>query len=189
MGRSSKASLETDPRFLRSRKALRDALLKLLKTKSFEEITIREIAATAGIAYTTFFRHHPTKESLLDGVAADEIATLVAISFPLLEAVNTRAACTALCAYVDQNRPLWTTLLTGGAANVLRSAFIEESKRITMARPKLRSRLPPDLGNTLIASSVLEVLRWWLAQKKPSSTAAVAEILDDYVVAPVVKPK
>src|SRR5262245_59203881 len=100
MPRSIDVSDATDARVIRSREALRSALLELLKAKPFEDITIRDIVAEAGIAYTTFFRHHPTKEALLNGVAAQEISRLVAISFPVLESVNSKASCEALCAYV-----------------------------------------------------------------------------------------
>ncbi len=187
MARNPDISTPTDARILRSREALRTALLQLLESKSFDDISIRDIVAKAGIAYTTFFRHHPAKEALLDEIAAQEISRLVAISFPVLESVDSRASCVALCTYVDQNRALWTTLLTGGAASVLRDAFIEESFNVTVARPNLRSALPAELGNVLVASSILEVLKWWLQQNSPASIAEVAKIIDLFVVTPVLK--
>lgn len=189
MAHTSSLSTATDARILRSRDALRGALLKLLKRKPFADISIRDIVAEAGIGYTTFFRHHPTKEALLDEVAAAEIDRLVAVSLPIIDADNSRAACAAVCAYVDKNRALWTTLLTGGAASALREEFIQVSKRVTVARPNLRSGLPPDLGTRLVASSILEILRWWLQQKKPATIARVAEIMDQMVVSPTLKMK
>ena len=189
MPRKAEAAVNTDARILRSREALRAALLKLLKKTPFEEISIRDIVAEAGIGYTTFFRHHPTKESLLNEIASDEIHRLVSITFPILEIEDSRASCRALCAYVDKNRPLWTALLAGGAAAALREAFIAESWRVTQSRPSLRSGLPAELGNVLVSSSVLEVLRWWLQQKKPAPLARVAEILDQMVVTPTLSMK
>ncbi|MGH8629312.1 MAG: TetR/AcrR family transcriptional regulator, partial [Burkholderiales bacterium] len=105
-----------DRRAVRTREALRAALLELLETTPLEQITIRDIAARAGIGYATFFRHHPTKESLLDDVAAEQIGRLVELSVPLLDFRDTRAASRALCSYVDEHRALWSRLLTGGAA-------------------------------------------------------------------------
>ena len=55
-----------DARAVRSARAMEAALLALLARKPLEQITIREVAAEAGVSYATFFRHHPTKEALLD---------------------------------------------------------------------------------------------------------------------------
>jgi len=63
-------SIPTDARAIRTRRALREALLGLIETRAFEQITIREIAARAGIGYATFFRHHASTEALLDDLAA-----------------------------------------------------------------------------------------------------------------------
>ena len=78
-------STARDARAVRTREALRRALLDLLEDKSLEQITIRDITAAAGIGYTTFFRHHPTTESLLDDLAArgpaDEDGTAQEMTF------------------------------------------------------------------------------------------------------------
>ena len=67
-----------DPRTVRTREALRNALLRLLERKPLEQITIREIVAHAKISYVTFFRHHPTKEALLHDIAAEQVRLLQA---------------------------------------------------------------------------------------------------------------
>jgi hypothetical protein len=48
------SSTSKDARALRSGQALRDALLVLLLQKPFDQITIRDICATAGVHYATF---------------------------------------------------------------------------------------------------------------------------------------
>ena len=60
----------TDPRVLRSRAGLSQALLELLESTPLEQITIRDIAATAGVGFTTYYRHYPSKEALLQDLAA-----------------------------------------------------------------------------------------------------------------------
>lgn len=112
-----------DPRLARTREALRDALLGLLEQKPFEQITIRELAANANVSYVTFFRHHPTKESLLHDIASEQVRCLSDLMLPAIDARDTRAASIALCVYVNERRKLWSTLLTGGAAAVLREEF------------------------------------------------------------------
>jgi len=100
-----------DARVVRTRHALRGALLELLQSRAFEQITIREIAATAGIGYTTFFRHHPTRESLLEEIAATEMRQLLEHLLSTFETTDTSAQSLALCRYVAEHRALWSTLL------------------------------------------------------------------------------
>src|ERR1035438_1021857 len=91
-----------DARAVRTREALRRALLRLLDLKVLEQITIRDICAVADVGYTTFFRHHATKESLLNDVAAEQIGRLVGLTLPVADTSDTRTASIALCTYVDE---------------------------------------------------------------------------------------
>src|ERR1700727_4043086 len=45
--------------------ALRQAALKSFARKGFANVTVTELAREAGVAERTFFRHFPTKESVL----------------------------------------------------------------------------------------------------------------------------
>ena len=59
------ASAATDPRILRSRRMLMDALSNLLTRKDFEEISVQEIAGEATLNRATFYLHYPDKSALL----------------------------------------------------------------------------------------------------------------------------
>jgi AcrR family transcriptional regulator len=179
-------STASDARAVRTREALRRALLELLEGKPLDQITIRDIAAAAGIGYTTFFRHHPTKESLLDDIAAKQIDRLISLSLPAAEAGNTREASLALATYVDQHRALWATLLTGGAAGILREQFMKQSRPLAASRTLPGYWIPPEVGVLLVCSGTLELLSWWLSQKRPVSVMTFAELHDRLVVSPIV---
>src|SRR5271156_5884875 len=81
-----------DARMVRTRAALRDALLALLEEKPFDEISIRDIAGRSGTGYATFFRHYETKAVLLNDIAEAEIAALIGLCLPVLWAADSRAA-------------------------------------------------------------------------------------------------
>ena len=179
-------STARDARAVRTREALRQALLKLLDTKPLEQITIRDICEVSDVGYTTFFRHHPTKESLLEEVAAGEIGQLVGLSISVLDTSDTRSASVALCTYVDRHRKLWTTLLTGGAAAVMRDEFMRLSLQIAAAREQPGAWPPPDIATALVVSSTIELLTWWLRAKKPLSVQQVAEIHERVIITPAV---
>ena len=118
-----------DARAVRTREALRNAMLQLLAVKSLDNITILDLCQTAGTGYTTFFRHHPSKESLLDDVAAGEIAHLIGLTVPIAVAEDVHAAGVALFNYVNEHRKLWSALLTGGAQVALRNEAVPRDCR------------------------------------------------------------
>lgn len=175
-----------DPRAIRSRQALHDALLKLLQEKPLKQITIRDITATAGIGYTTFFRHHQTKESLLGEIAADQIGYLLSLSLPVMDAHDVRAGTAALFAFVKANRPLWTTLLTGGAAGMIREEFIRQAQEVKKERMPPGAPLWAEAGVVLIVSGTVELIQWWLKQADSVTVGQMAEILDELMVSPII---
>lgn len=176
----------TDLRQIRSRDLLRAALLRLLDTKTLEEISARDITAEARVGYATFYRHFPTKEALLIDLARSEVDRMMRLAQPLTDAANTSAACHALCAYVDEHRALWKVLLTGSAEILIRKEFLRAAREVAPTFAKASDGVPAELGIVLAVGSVVELLAWWLAQTKPMSVKQAASILDRIVIAPTV---
>jgi AcrR family transcriptional regulator len=67
----------TDPRVLRSRRMLMDALARLLKKKEFEEISVQEIADEATLNRATFYLHYPDKNALLQAMTRSRFRDLI----------------------------------------------------------------------------------------------------------------
>ena len=177
----------SDARQIRSRKALTDALLALLEEKPFDQITIREISARAKIGYATFFRHYPTKEALLGDIAAEEIAKLISMTTPLMLNRNSEESTRLLCAYVDEHRKLWSALLTGGAAGLVREEFIRQLRDVVMTAQLDEHWLPADLTAMYGAGATFDLLAWWLAQEKPYPLEEIASIISRLVIEPLVR--
>ena len=68
----------TDPRVLRSRRMLMEALRKLLDRKEFAEISIQEIADEAELNRATFYLHYPDKQALLIAMTDARFRDLIA---------------------------------------------------------------------------------------------------------------
>ena len=64
----SPAADGTDPRILRSRRMLMDALARLLSKKEFDDISIQEIADEAMLNRATFYLHYSDKSALLQAM-------------------------------------------------------------------------------------------------------------------------
>ena len=155
-----------DARAVRSAQALGNALLTLIERKPLEQVTVREIAAEAGVHYATFFRHHPTKEALLDHIAAEQINRLVSLTVPVLDRTDSPTAFMALCEYVHAHRALWAALLTGGAAEAMRGELLRISREVAVDRAPKTNWLPVELAVNCSVSLIFETLAWWLAQSE-----------------------
>lgn len=179
-------STTSDSRVLQTRQALRAALLELVGDNSLEQITIREIAAAAGIGYNTFFRHYTGKEELVKAIVTDELSQLIDLSVTTLDASSSTEAARALCHFVAEHEALWSTLLTGGAANILRDEFIRLLRETAPSRISSTAKFPMDIGIKLVAVGTLELLSWWLEQSERIPVDQLAGIYEQLVVSPVV---
>jgi len=181
-GDSARGSAVKDARAVRSGAALRDALLRLLTAKPFDQITVRDICAEAGVHYATFFRHHPSKEALLDHIAADQIVRSVDLTLPIKDAGDDRGSLDALCEYVDEHRALWSILLNGGAGAAMRGEWLRQARIVAETRDPVGSWLPKELGTICSTSLIVETISWWLTQPEGAYGAdQVAAILDRLV--------
>jgi AcrR family transcriptional regulator len=174
-----------DARQVRSRNALCGAMLEVLQETSFDQITIREISSRAGTGYATFFRHYPTKEALLGDVAAEEICTLMTMTASMMSGPDRFKAVLDLCNYVDAHRKLWTALLTGGAAGIVRKEMLRQAEGLGDER-QCPEWLPSDLALRIGVSSAIDVLVWWLEQSEHYSSDQIAIILDRLVISPII---
>lgn len=174
-----------DPRAIRTRKALRDALLGLLAKMPFEEIAPQQIASAAGVARATFYLHHTSKEAMLDDLARDAIGRLYEQSQRVLDEMGSRVAALALCEHVEQDRPLWTVLLGGGAEPTVRAELLRLSRGVADERAVPDDRLPPELSTAYSASGMMEILSWWLRQKTRHEPEFVADLIVQLVFDPI----
>jgi AcrR family transcriptional regulator len=175
----------TDPRLRKTRTALNGALLSLLEEKAFDQITIRDIAARADIGYATFFRHFDSREALLHDLVAEQIRHLMGFAVPILRSTGSHAAAMALCTFVDEHRRLWTALLTGGAAGIVREEFVRQAGQV---KEPLRggSWLPSELATIYGVSATVEILAWWLQRGRNVTLQEIAKILSRLVISPFV---
>jgi AcrR family transcriptional regulator len=187
---AEQTAVARDPRQVRTREALQSALLELLQRTPLDQITVRDICETANVGYATFFRHHPTKESLLQDVASDQIKQLLGLTLPLADADDRRAASTALFNYVAAHRSLWSTLLTGGAASTLREEFLRLTRELAATRRLDPGRWPPvDVAIVLMVTATIELISWWLLQPQPLSIDEMADIHEHLILTPAVTYK
>lgn len=122
-----------DPRVTRTRKLIRDALISLLLEKSFESISVQDIAERATVNRATFYAHFTDKFALLDALIREDVAARLAENDPL-RAPDTR------------------TLLLAVGRNVF--AFVGSHRKCRVDRdfePQFQSTIESELTNFLSA--------------------------------------
>src|SRR5271170_3440932 len=121
----------TDPRILRSRRMLMEALAKLLMKKEFEDISVQEIAVEATLNRATFYLHYPDKAALLQAMTDVRFRDLIkrrGISFTDCGAAL-RSIALGVCDYLAEStncpRQLVRTPLEGSIIPVVEGMFQE----------------------------------------------------------------
>jgi AcrR family transcriptional regulator len=176
-----------DPRAIRSREALHSAFLELLELKPLDQITIRDIADRSGVGYTTFFRHHASKEDMLREIVTEQVSCLLELSLPKMDEGDLYSASTAIFSYVNDHRGLWSTLLNGGAAALVRDDFLRLGRGAAASRLPVGKWLPADIGLALIVSGTIELLSMWLRQTDPMPVKRSVEIYNRIVLSTIME--
>ena len=121
----------TDPRILRSRRMLMEALARLLMKKEFEDVSVQEIADEATLNRATFYLHYPDKNALLQAMTASRFRDLIerrAITFTDCNGAL-RAIALGVCDYLAESTSCPTQLsrmaLEGSIIPIVEDMFEE----------------------------------------------------------------
>lgn len=68
--------MKKDRRVERSNKALKKAMIDLLKEKNYEEITIKNIVEKAEYSAPTFYKYYKTKDEIMFSIVRDELNSI-----------------------------------------------------------------------------------------------------------------
>lgn len=188
MGASTQASIgakRPDARALRSRVAMRAALLKLLASHPLTSVTGAMVSKAAGVGYSTFFRHYENVYALLEDTVGELAGDLAQTMLPSLLAGSPKAAALSLVEALQERRAEIEPLLAG-AGEVLR---LELSRRVVERLSDLPDLtpewLPHRLALRVAVAATVELCEWWLLEEPTTPPAAVAEMLERLVVSPL----
>jgi AcrR family transcriptional regulator len=175
-----------DARVVRTRQALRQAMTELAEDRPLDAITVRAIAARAGVGYATFFRHYVDKEALLADVTDVLTQEFLARIRPLLQQHDRRGAARSLCDFVLEHEALYRALIAGGSGETVRGEMLRQCLA-TVAEVRARKPDGPldDLIVLHLVSSILYLVAWWLGNLATVDAATMAGIVERLVLTPV----
>jgi AcrR family transcriptional regulator len=152
----------TDPRIVRSRRMLMDSLVRLLKKKEFEDISVQEIADEATLNRATFYLHYADKNALLQAMTEARFRDLIerrSITFTDCHGAL-RAIVLGVCDYLAENTGCPTQLaripLENSIIPVVESMF-QEGLALHGIAPGADAALPA----TTAAWAVFGAARRW----------------------------
>jgi AcrR family transcriptional regulator len=175
-----------DPRVLRTRKLLQDALIELMGDRSFESITVRDITDTAKVNHATFYRHYPDKYHLADAIFAEALDSMVRAvgppkSLPEIDRADSSVVLKSwgiIFRHVADNERLYRTLFSSGGstgfvrrirehfASVARERMETRSKqdKPAGARRGMVKKPSSDIPYALAANLLIGTIGWWLEE-------------------------
>jgi AcrR family transcriptional regulator len=194
-GQETERHRHSDRRVNRTRKALRKALIDLIREKSYDQITVEEITERANLGRTTFYLHYKDKEDLLLEDFIDLIDEMVskAVADRPLQNMKAKIAqpSSAQPPPIDLNlfRPnliifqnaarnadlLRIILHNGGVIKIgerLREIILKGVQQLAVASQQNRDldikfEIPVEVIANFYAGSLLGLISWWLDNDMP----------------------
>ena len=162
--------------------------MELVQVKPLDQVSVRNLCAVANLSHPTFYRSYSSKEEILEEIAEKEIQQLMERMISLIDRRDPSETANIICDYIDNNRSLWTNLITTGAKSVLSDEFIRLSKELTLERPPINPDLPIPMVSAVVAVSMIEILAWWLMQPEDYPKENVMQFLERLVLIPTIGP-
>ena len=172
-----------DRRIVRTRKALRDALIRLSLERDYEKLTIRAVTAAAGISYVTFFRHYKSLDDIVEEIftAAAKDMVQIAIDEETLNDITR-----ALWKFVDENQALYRMYVNLPQEHRAREIVSRELEKLMRASYEKRnaSPVPLTVSMTHIIESSYQLLVEYLERTDEYRPEQMAAIQKDLIIRP-----
>lgn len=164
-----------------TRRLLQEGLVRLLKKKELEEISVTELCREAGINRATFYNHYSAPQELLTDLEQsmrDELEALITI--PCTEEALTDQF-EILCQYLKDHAAQYLILAKCHADDDLEIAFhrLNEPFSGNTATGKAPDLDPHNLHlvSTFLYSGCYHLIREWIIQDIPKSPREIALLL------------
>ncbi|GEK34027.1 TetR family transcriptional regulator [Kurthia sibirica] len=103
----------TDPRAIRTRELLDGAFNTLIRKKSFEQITVKDITENAGVNRATFYAHYLDKYEMLDTVLGSQLKMIMQTHFSCHQALTEETLEKMMLAIFDVHNQMASQCHTG----------------------------------------------------------------------------
>ena len=181
-----------DRRSVRTRTALRDALIELIGERGWDDIAVQDVCERANIGRSTFYLHYPNKDALLEGGFNGLQAHVQSQSRQAARA-GARGGpwpgfgfAPGLIEHVHEQRKIFRHLIGRRSGYVVQQRFRELMIRLIADElPASAGGLPREARVRWLAGALAELLSWWIEQRSPMPPDALAARFNELAVAAV----
>lgn len=160
----------TDRRVLRSKQALKEALLSLMSDKSFSSISITEIVELANYNRGTFYTHYENKEALLDDVLGELIDELIAgfrapyDQVELLRIDELSANSIKIFEHIYSRKDVYSILFHSDVLPMVKEKMFAAIKRISSEDLELApiGKINPELMQAYTMHALMGLVFYWI---------------------------
>ena len=166
-----------DRRVMKTRTALYDALVGLIRERDYDSIRIEEILQRANVGRSTFYAHFKSKDELLERslerLKAELLAAIEGVESPGIADISH-----VLFRHIDGHRDIPTALAGRSAGAIVQQGVASKFSEVlrTIMPNSRRTAIPRELAIAQIGATFLCVLGWWLA-RQPSVAWQEADAL------------
>ncbi|UPO90141.1 TetR-like C-terminal domain-containing protein [Niallia sp. Man26] len=159
---------KVDRRIIKSKKAIKKALIDLMSENSFDQITVQNIVDQADISRKTFYLHYLDKFDLIDKLIEEHIHELREIC----DSASEENEVVSWFEYFRDNYLFFSMMLNSKGAPFFRKRFlefvIEDIKNgwdITLDGKNLG--LSEDVILQFFGAAYVQVVEWWFTNEMP----------------------
>lgn len=169
---------KVDRRITKSQAAIKNAVTELMSEKSFDDITIQEIADKADVNRGTIYLHYTDKYNLLDKMIEEHIDNLRELCKSASD-MTFQEGNYVWFEYFERNYLFFSTMLTSKGAPYFRSRFlqlvIDEYKPEVDTTEGKNQGFSEDVILQFFASAIVGAVEWWFKNEMPLPARVMAE--------------
>jgi AcrR family transcriptional regulator len=169
---------KVDRRIAKSQEAIKKAVTELMSKKSFDDITIQDIADRADVNRGTIYLHYTDKYDLLDKMIEEHINNLRELCQSAYD-MTFQEGNYIWFEYFESNYLFFSTMLASKGAPYFRSRFhdlvIEEYKAEVDVTEGKNHGLDEDVILQFFGSAIVGAVEWWFKNGMPLPARVMAE--------------
>jgi len=168
---------KTDRRVQRTREMLQNALIELIRERSYDEVTIQDIVDRANVGRTTFYLHYNSKDELFIScheaiVSKFRIGALHPLTREELLSPIAPPGLTSAYRHLEDARPLLYSIFQGKDSLLLlrriRDSNAQEMEaNLRWAFGETDSLIPLEVLAIYLAGAQIALMQWWLEKRQP----------------------
>jgi AcrR family transcriptional regulator len=176
-GTAQAVARRPDRRVPRTHRALREALLHLIRERGWDGVRVQDVCERADVGRSTFYLHFADKEELLVSGFGDLRKALRAhlagaSGEPLDFAL-------ALMEHARDFKEVYKAMLGRRTGLLIQRSFMDVLKELVaedLARAAAPGNVVPEVAVSYVAGAFWEVLSWWFEQRKPPPAEELAAV-------------